>query len=126
MWGLGAAVCAWGASIAFDSPFMAVIAKVGAFLNLFNLTPVWQLDGAHAFCALTRQQRWIATAIIGGALAVSSEHLLILVGGVAVFRCFGKDAPAKGDTRALVEYAILTLALTALASLPVARSLVPR
>jgi len=38
------AVGVWGA-----------IAHSGALVNLFNLVPVWQLDGARGFRALGRQ-----------------------------------------------------------------------
>ena len=34
-------------------------------INLFNLMPVWQLDGGHAFTALNRTERWIATGVTG-------------------------------------------------------------
>ena len=43
---------------------IAAIATVGALINLFNLLPVWQLDGARGFRSLSRPQRWTALAVI--------------------------------------------------------------
>ncbi len=36
------------------------MARVGAWINLFNLFPVWQLDGSQGVRALSRGQRWLA------------------------------------------------------------------
>ena len=48
-----------------SSPFWAALTHTGAMINLFNLMPVWQLDGGHAFKALNRTERWIATGVAG-------------------------------------------------------------
>jgi len=65
MWGLGAAAIAWGVYTLTGWPAWGAIARVGAWINLFNLIPVWQLDGSRAFVALCRSERWVAV----GALA---------------------------------------------------------
>ena len=49
VWGTFAALGCYGGSIALESPALAAIAKMGAFINLFNLIPIWQLDGGRAF-----------------------------------------------------------------------------
>ena len=114
-WGLGAALLAWGLSLAVDSPMLAAIARVGAWINLFNLTPVWQLDGSRAFRALSQSQRWIAAGVVLGAFFATSEHMLLLVLAVAVYRAFSKvDAAPHGDTRTLIDYAFLIIILSAL------------
>ena len=113
-WGLGAAVASWGLSLAFHSPMFAAIAKTGAWINLFNLTPVWQLDGSRAFRALSRVQRGIAAGMLLATFLTTSEHLLLLVLAVAAVRTFAKDADAGGDWRTLADYAFLTAALSAL------------
>jgi Zn-dependent protease len=117
IWGLGAAIVAYALSLAFDSPLMRAIATVGAWINLFNLTPVWQLDGSRAFRALTRKQRWIAVAVVAGALFVSSVGILWAVLLFAVVRAWGRDAAEEPDHVALGEFVFLIAALSLLAAL---------
>ena len=104
IWGLGASVAAWLLSLALHSPFLAALAGVNAWINLFNLMPVWQLDGGRAFRALSRLQRWIAVAAVGAATFISQDFLLPLIAICGAFRGFGKDAPQRGDMRTLLEY----------------------
>lgn len=47
LWGLAAAIAAALAYLATDAPIWAAIARFGAWINLFNLLPVWQLDGSR-------------------------------------------------------------------------------
>ena len=46
LWGLGAALAAGGLNLATGLPIFLVIARLGAFINLFNLLPFGSLDGA--------------------------------------------------------------------------------
>src|SRR3989449_3180384 len=62
LWGLGAAAAAYAAYLGTGGGIWAAIAHFGAWVNLFNLVPVWQLDGGRGFPALTRRQRGIAAA----------------------------------------------------------------
>ena len=117
IWGLGAAAAAYALSLAFDSPMMQAIATVGAWVNLFNLAPVWQLDGSRAFRALTQRQRWIAVAVVAGALFVSSVDILWVVLIFAVVRAWKKDAAEEPDNVALGEYVFLIAGLSLLAAL---------
>ena len=119
MWGLGAAVAAFALSRALGSPMFAAIAQIGAIINLFNLTPVWQLDGSHAFRALTRAQRWIVVGAVLAAWLVSGVGMLMLVLLVAVWRAFEKDAAPEPNHRALGEFVFLTVALALLGSIHV-------
>ena len=61
------------------APIWAAIGQFGAWVNLFNLMPVWQLDGAHAFTAMDRRDRWLATAAAAVMFFVTREGLLVLV-----------------------------------------------
>lgn len=117
IWGLGASVVAWLLSLALDSHFMAALAGVNAWINLFNLLPVWQLDGGRAFRALSRLQRWIAVAAAGAAMLISQDFLLPLIAICGAFRAFGKDAPQRGDMRTLLEYVGLVAVLCVLMKL---------
>ncbi len=118
LWGLGAALAAYGMYRGGGSLSWAAIAKMGGFINLFNLIPVWQLDGAHGFRSLTREQRWLAVAAIGVAWALTSEGLLLLMGIAAAFQALSRK-DEEWDTGALATYVALVWVLTWLAALPV-------
>jgi len=119
LWGLGAALAAWLAHIVTNLPVLAAVARWGAWINLFNLLPVWQLDGGRAFHALSRPQRFVAAAALGVAWLFTREGLLVLLALVAVYRALGRDAPATGDRTAIVQYLVLVAALSGLAMIPV-------
>ncbi|HJS42904.1 MAG TPA: site-2 protease family protein [Gemmatimonadales bacterium] len=119
IWGLGAALACFVVFMLTGLPAWGALAEIGAWINLFNLTPVWQLDGAHGFKALTRQQRWLAVGAIAIAWLISTKGLLILLLIFAVIAAFRRDAPQQPDHRTLLEYVILIAVLTALATIPV-------
>jgi Zn-dependent protease len=116
LWGLAAAAAAWAASLAVGSPLLAAVAQTGARINLFNLVPVWQLDGARAFRALSRNQRLLACAAVAAAWWASGEGFLLLVLLVGALRVFSRDAPAEGDSGALATFALVLAGLTAIAA----------
>jgi len=114
IWGLGATVVAWLGAISTGQPIWYAIAHTSAWLNLFNLIPIWQLDGGRGFRALTRKQRGMA---LGAALAMwvmTQETMLLLISAGAVFRLFGKDCPAEDDNGALTQYIGLIVLLSLL------------
>jgi Zn-dependent protease len=117
-WGLGAALAAAGAYWATSAPIWAVIARTGAWINLFNLLPIAPLDGGRAFHALSRPQRWLAALAIGAAWWLTRDGLLILLGIVAVGQALAGRAPERGDRRTALDYVLLTLVLGALTLLP--------
>jgi Zn-dependent protease len=126
LWGLGAALAAGAVFLAGGGPLWAAICRTGAWINLFNLLPVWQLDGGRAWNALSRPQRLAATAALAAAWALTREGLLVLLCLFAVLRCLQRDAPREGDRTAFAQYLLLVAALSALtvviAPLPAAAS----
>ena len=65
-----------------DQPAVGAIAHFAAWINLFNLLPVWQLDGARGFsCALqsaaiSSSQSWLAAgSLIGRRLSLCARCL---------------------------------------------------
>src|SRR6266550_1690101 len=65
LYGLGAALACMGIGVVTGSGLFSALAKVGAWINVFNLIPVWQLDGSRGFRALTRQHRIYIAAFSG-------------------------------------------------------------
>jgi Zn-dependent protease len=114
IWGLGAAIVAALAGALLASPLWFGIAHSGAWINLFNLIPVWQFDGSRGFRALTRRQRGVALAAALSMWLVTQESMLMLVSIGAGYRLFTKDYPAEPDRTALLQYAGLVAALSLL------------
>ncbi len=119
IWGLGAALAAFAIYLLAGNPYWGALARIGALVNLFNLTPIWQLDGGWAFNALTRRQRWITVAVIGASLLFTAEGMLLLLLLVAVGRAVAGQPPGQGDRRTLWEYGFLVVALALLMDLHV-------
>ena len=110
IWGLGAGIAAWAVFLATKAPVWGAIGAVTGFINLFNLIPIWQLDGSRGFHALSRWQRWAAVALVALAFILTGQKMLLLVGAVGLFRAFGATV-AKGDNKALATYAALVVSL---------------
>lgn len=121
IWGMGAAITSYLVYVATQAPIWAALAQVGAWINLFNLLPVWQLDGGHAFKALSRRQRWIIAAVFGGMYFLTAEGLLLVLALVTVWRAWGTEAPPpeQGDARTLWEFCLLVIVLGAMNRIPV-------
>jgi len=111
VWGLGAALAALGIYAVTGTQIWLAIAHLTGFLNLFNLIPIWQLDGSRGFHALSRTERWIVVASIVAALYVTEQRLLFIVGAVAVWRAMRREE-GPGDRQTLVTFVILVAALS--------------
>ena len=114
VWGLGAALAAGAIYVVTRAPIWLAIAQLTGFLNLFNLIPVWQLDGSRGFHVLARWERWAVVAVIGLALLLTEQRLLLLIGGVAVWRALQRET-GPGDLRVLATFGVLVMALSLLA-----------
>ncbi len=119
VWGLGAALVACGLFKATGDMVFAAIGRTGAWINLFNLMPVWQLDGGRGFQSLSRWQRWLVLAVMGLMLYVTGEKLLLLLMVLAFFQALRKDAPREPDMTGLIEFAFLVAILSAMTTIPV-------
>jgi Zn-dependent protease len=113
-WGLGAAIAAVGIYSLSHAEIWLAIAQLTALLNLFNLTPIWQLDGSRGVHALARWERWTLVGVVAAMLLATEQRLLLIVGGVAVWRAFQREA-GPGDTRTLATFVVLIVALAWLA-----------
>lgn len=100
-------------------PFWASLARVGAFLNVLNLIPIWILDGGQAVAALGRTDRvWLLTAGLALWLLLG-EGVFFLIAAGAAWRLFTKDMPAQSSKMSLAYY------VTVLAFLGLVLHLIP-
>lgn len=118
-WGLGAALGAFALFFFTGESSFAAIGHTGAWINLFNLIPFWQLDGGRGFHSLNRTQRGLAFAALGGILFFTQEVLLAVLLGFALFQCFRKQIPERADWTGFFQYIFLVLILVCLCQWPV-------
>lgn len=114
VWGLGAALAALLAYAVTQTPIWLAIAQLTGFLNLFNLIPIWQLDGSRGMHVLARWERWTLVAVIAAVWLVTEQPMLFLVGAVAVWRALQKET-GPGDAGVLATFSGLVVALAWLA-----------
>jgi Zn-dependent protease len=112
LWGLGAAGAAFAGSRLGGGPMWAAIASTGAWINLFNLMPVWQLDGSRGFAALSKPQRLLVAVSFLAAWAATSDGLLILLGIVALARAFEAGSPDTPDYGVFGLFVFLVITLS--------------
>jgi Zn-dependent protease len=113
LWGLAAGAAALIVSVVTQSATWGAIAELTGFINLFNLIPIWQLDGSRGFHALSNLQRLAVVAAAALAFAATGQKLLILLGLVAAFRAF--QSTTTSDNRAFATFMGLIAALSWLA-----------
>jgi Zn-dependent protease len=114
VWGLGAGLFAFGMYGVTGARIWFAIAQLTGFLNLFNLIPIWQLDGSRGFHVLAGWERWALVAAIAVALVLTEQRLLFIVGGVAAWRALQHES-GPGDARVLGTFIGLVLSLSLLA-----------
>jgi len=119
LWGLAATLATYLAHLATGWESLAAIARVGAWLNLFNLLPVAMLDGGRGFSSLTRLQRGLASAALAAIWLVTQEGLvLLLLACAALFTFIGRPAK-EPDWAVLAQYTARAAMLAAATLIPV-------
>ncbi|GAC1652050.1 MAG: hypothetical protein NVS9B15_12510 [Acidobacteriaceae bacterium] len=105
---LGATVCA-AIYQQTHLPIWAALARTTAWLNVLNLIPVWQLDGAQAAQAISKAERvGLCLAALAYAFMLREGVFAFLALGLG-WRVFTKDAPAQGSIKiALYYFAVMT------------------
>jgi Zn-dependent protease len=119
LWGLVASAVAALAGHLGGWPLAVAVGSLSAMINLFNLLPVWQLDGSRGLHALSRFERLIVagTGVVVG--SVLHQWMPLIVGLVAGARAFGGDAHPTGDRGMLWLFVALIVALGLVATLPI-------
>jgi Zn-dependent protease len=110
-WGLAAAIISWILWLITGKPIWTAIGAGGAWINLLNLIPVWNLDGGRAFRALTRYQRATLIGVFLIVWAVTGEGLLLILALAAGYRLFTKDYAGAPDYGILAQFALLVVLL---------------
>jgi Zn-dependent protease len=82
-----------------------------AWITIFNLVPVWQLDGARAFRAFSSLARGLVLAITGLAWLGTQEGLLALLGLMTLMMLNTDTAPKTDRTTWLSYVAVLIAAI---------------
>jgi Zn-dependent protease len=118
IWGLGAALACGLVYALTGQEVWAAVGQLGALINLFNLMPIWQLDGGRAFRSLNRPQRWLAATSLATVWAVTEDGLALLIMIVAAGRALVDRPSDRPDRGALVQYIVLVAALSFLAYSP--------
>jgi Zn-dependent protease len=119
LWGLGAAMICLLFHALLRYPVLLVLAHFGALINLFNLIPIWQLDGGRVFRTLNRPERWLAVTALATAWAATNDVLLLILTIVGAFRAAIDKPSPESDRGALAQYIGLVAALSFLAFAPV-------
>jgi Zn-dependent protease len=118
VWGATAAVCCLILGHLTGSTVVHAIAHVSAWINLFNLLPVWQLDGARGFTALSQRQRIVVAAVAWLLALCGIDGFLFVLAAVITFRAARPaGAPKTGDAPVLAVYVSLMVGLTLLLTL---------
>ena len=113
IWGVAAAVVSLAGAFLLHSRFLFAVAHVTAVINLFNLTPIWQLDGGRGFNAMSRVQRVLLIAMAGSAWAFTRDYTFafVVVGGI--YRLFQRDVPNEPDWGAFTQFVGLLAVIAA-------------
>ena len=125
LWGLGATLAACAAHFATGGAIWAALAQWSARINLFNLAPVPPLDGATAFRAMSRGQRWLVVLTIGALRYHTGEGLLWLLLFLAVVQALGPAARVDANWTTVAGFVFLLAALAGLTRIPVPLSAQP-
>ena len=92
-------------------PVFAALAHAGAWLNLFNLIPIWMLDGGQAVVALSKLQRGLLLAACVIFFVLTGQKVFLLVAAGMIYRLFTRDEPSAPSTRTMVFFVVLLFAL---------------
>jgi len=120
IWGTAAAVASWLVAVAGGGAFWLATAHVSAWLNLFNLLPIWQLDGSRAFHPMTRTERLLVALLFTGAFFLTREGLFVLLAIVSAVRAFESNRGVEGDWNGTARLAAVVVILAALCTVKAA------
>ena len=118
LWGLIAVIFCWAVFMAGGGDIWGAIARVGAWINLLNLIPFWQLDGHRGFRALSRYMRAVMLLWVAAVAWFSGQGIVWLIVIAGLFTLRG-EAPLRSDRSIVALYALLIVVLSYLSGLQV-------
>lgn len=114
LWGAVTGVLVLVVGAVLHQQWLCGAAVIIAEINLFNLLPVWQLDGSRAAaCLSARQQLALGVVAVAGAVLVVSP-MAGLVGAGLLVRRFWSAPPSTGDRRTFYVFLSLIVGLLGL------------
>jgi Zn-dependent protease len=115
LWGAGAAVVSLLPALTSNDGVWLAIAHATAYINLFNLTPVWTLDGGRAFRALDYKQRLFWLGLVAALWFATGQGMFVILILGGLYRVFWKkDHAPVPDQGAFFQFAGLLLLFGAL------------
>jgi Zn-dependent protease len=111
LFGFAAAVACYFVFAATGAGVWLAVAHVGAFINLFNLIPVFIFDGGSAFVPLGRQERVAVLAISLALWFFLSEFVFLFIGLGAGYRLLRRDHPPVGNQSVAYYFIALLIGL---------------
>ncbi len=121
-WGLGAAIlCGLMAATSGAPIWMALVHTIG-FMNLFNLLPVFFLDGGRGARALDTQQRWLALGLSLVLAFMLGQPFLYGIAACFGYRLYKKDAAPYADWPAFWQFGGLMVSLGLFSAIQVGSS----
>lgn len=122
LWGLGAALACWGLFAVTGNALFAALRHVGSLLNIFNLLPIWSLDGSRGLRGLSRPLRMALTAITAGVAIFTGNVFAWLIAGILLVRLFvvrGQEPDiAEPDWFVFALFVGLVVSLAWIANIP--------
>ncbi len=119
IWGLCAALFALGLYQLTGNALWSAVARAGAWVNLFNLIPVWQLDGSRGIRSLNRMQIWMLAFLSAAMWMVVEEGMLILLALGLAYRAYTRHDQADPDWTGLLQFCGLIVSLSMLCLIPI-------
>lgn len=114
VWGCAAAAAALALGLLLQERTLLAVASIGAMINVFNLIPFWQLDGARGFRALDARQRTIVAVVAAAAALLLAQPVGWVVCLVGLVRR-KSGLPERGDQSAFWTFAGLLVVLSLIA-----------
>jgi Zn-dependent protease len=105
---------AWLAALLYwrtGNPLWAALAHTGAWLNLLNLIPIWELDGAGAVRPLDAMGRIGLLAVCALLFWWGREGVLLLLAAGFGWQLYRKEIPAQGALGVQLYFAAILACL---------------
>lgn len=114
LWGAASGLVTLALGLALGQPWLIGAAVLIAEVHLFNLFPVWQLDGSRALQTLSKHQAVLLAMVglLGG--AATGSPMSLLAGGGLLMRRFVRAPEGPGNRRTFVVFLSCFVVLLAL------------